>query len=29
MRIDLFVDSHREAINFGRRRVKVYVLKER
>lgn len=29
LRIDLFVDSHREAVNFGRRRVKVYVLKER
>ncbi|MDK2784864.1 MAG: hypothetical protein PWR11_730 [Bacillota bacterium] len=29
MRIDLFVDSCNEAINFGRRRVKVYILKER
>lgn len=27
-RIDLFMDSHREAVNFGRRRVKVYVLKQ-
>lgn len=28
-RIDLFLDSHHEAVNFGRRRVRVYVLKER
>ncbi|NLY50826.1 MAG: DUF348 domain-containing protein [Firmicutes bacterium] len=27
-RIDLFLDTHKEAVEFGRRRVKVYVLKE-
>lgn len=26
-RIDIFVDSHNEAVNWGRRRVRVYVLK--
>lgn len=27
-RIDLFVDSHKEALSYGRRRVQVYVLKD-
>ena len=26
-RVDIFVDSHQEAVSWGRRRVKVYVLK--
>ncbi len=26
-RVDIFVDSHQEAVSWGRRRVRVYVLK--